>query len=66
MRSTGFGATLFLFPRLEYYNGGLDVRRCRLHRFPYIVAFLCLAEEIVVVAVSDARCDPSHWQERLQ
>ena len=49
----------FLFPRLEYYPGGLDVCRCRLHRFPFIVIFLCQGQEIVIVAVSDARRDPA-------
>jgi plasmid stabilization system protein ParE len=53
-------------PRSECYNGDFDVRQCRLHRFPYVVVFRCTVEEVVVLAVSDARRDPSHWLERLK
>jgi hypothetical protein len=53
-------------PRMENYTGELDLRRCLLHRFPFLVLFLCQPDEIVIVAVSDVRRHPSHWLERLR
>jgi hypothetical protein len=56
-------------PRLlgpvENYTGPHELRRCWLHRFPYIVVFLLQSDEAVVIAVSDARRRPFYWLERL-
>lgn len=56
-------------PRLlglvENYTGRHELRRCLLHRFPYIIVFLIEADEAVVVAVSDGRRRPFYWLERL-
>jgi plasmid stabilization system protein ParE len=54
-----------LLARVENYAGPYDVRRCMLHRFPYIVVFLIHGEEAVVIAVSDARRRPFYWLDRL-
>ncbi len=56
-------------PRLlgpvEHYTGPRELRRCLLHRFPYIVVFLVQSDEAVVVAVCDVRRRPLYWLERL-
>lgn len=53
------------FPRLEYYLGGLEVRRCLMHRFPYAVIYVCRPDEIVVVAIAHTRRKPLYWLDRL-
>jgi plasmid stabilization system protein ParE len=41
-----------------------DIRRIRLHRFPYAIYFRVLDEEVVVVAVMHGRRHPRRWQSR--
>jgi hypothetical protein len=53
------------FGSLEGYSGPLEIRRCMLQRFPYVVVFLHRSEEIVAVAVSHARRRPLYWLTRL-
>jgi hypothetical protein len=50
---------------VENDTGPHELRRCLLHRFPYIVVFLVQSDEAVVVAVGDARRRPFYWLERL-
>jgi plasmid stabilization system protein ParE len=52
-------------PRLEYYVGPHDIRRQLVSRFPYVVVYLCRADDIVVVAVAHSRRRPLHWLNRL-
>jgi hypothetical protein len=52
-------------PLLEHLSGSAEIRRCLLHRFPYVVIFQCRPEELLVVAVSHVRRRPLHWLERL-
>jgi plasmid stabilization system protein ParE len=47
------------FPRLEY-----EVHRALLHRFPYGVYFLAVAEEIRVLAVLHRHRQPEMWKSR--
>jgi hypothetical protein len=54
-----------LFSRLESYTGRHEVRRCILHRFPFLVIFVCLPDEAIVVAITHVRRRPLHWLERL-
>lgn len=58
-----------LDPRLlgpvENYTGPHELRRCLMHRFPYIVVFLVRSDEAVIISVSDARRRPFYWLERL-
>lgn len=42
----------------------VDVRACRVHRFPYLVYFRVLSDRIEVLAVLHGSRHPSGWQER--
>jgi plasmid stabilization system protein ParE len=42
-----------------------DVRRARLHRFPYGLFYRILPDSLVVLACFHARRDPRRWQGRL-
>jgi plasmid stabilization system protein ParE len=53
------------FARLESYTGRYEVRRCVLHRFPYLIIFTCRPNEILIVAITHVRRRPLHWLERL-
>jgi len=50
---------------VEGFTGPHELRRCLLHRFPYIVVFMVKADEVVIVAVGDARRVPFYWLDRL-
>jgi plasmid stabilization system protein ParE len=41
-----------------------DIRKARVHRFPYLVHFVILERQISVIAVSHGRQDPRRWQRR--
>lgn len=41
-----------------------DVRRVRVRRFPYLVYFLVVGEQVIVFAVLHGRRDPQVWQTR--
>jgi plasmid stabilization system protein ParE len=41
-----------------------EIRRVRLHRFPYAIFYRILGEEIVVLAVMHGRRHPRRWQSR--
>jgi plasmid stabilization system protein ParE len=54
-----------LYPRVEHFSARDDVRRCLLHRFPYLVIYRHRPDEILVAAVSHVRRKPYYWLERL-
>jgi len=41
-----------------------DTRRALLRRFPYVVFYRLLGEEIIVVACFHAKRDPTQWRAR--
>ena len=41
-----------------------DIRRIRLHRFPYAIFYRILGDEVVVLAVMHGRRHPRRWQSR--
>jgi plasmid stabilization system protein ParE len=41
-----------------------DIRRIRLHRFPYAIYFRVLEDGVVVLAFMHARRHPRRWQSR--
>jgi plasmid stabilization system protein ParE len=41
-----------------------EIRRTRLHRFPYAIYFRVLEDEVVVLAVVHGRRHPRRWQSR--
>jgi hypothetical protein len=43
-----------------------DVRRFKLARFPYCVAFQDIGHEIVVIAIAHQKRAPFYWQERAK
>lgn len=45
------------------YTGG--ARRYLLHRFPYMVVFREVGDDIEVIAVAHARRRPGYWRSRL-
>lgn len=52
-------------PLLENYQGGHELRRCRLRRFPWTIIFLCRPDELLVVAVAHTHRRPLYWLDRL-
>jgi plasmid stabilization system protein ParE len=42
-----------------------EARRARVQRYPYVVIFQIMTEEIAVISVFHTSRDPSHWQARL-
>lgn len=53
------------WPRVEFYEGRHDVRRCFMYRFPFGVIFVRRPEEVVVVAVAHMRREPLYWLDRI-
>ena len=51
---------------VEGLDAPLDVRRVRVHRFPYQVVYMTLGEEIVVIAVAHDRRLPAYWAARTE
>ena len=51
-------------PRLEAWTGDEDIRRVILHRFPFVVVYEVLAEEIVIWCMTHTSRRPNHWQNR--
>ncbi len=43
----------------------LEIRRAKLHRFPFHIFFAVRDEEIVVIAVAHERRRPGYWSDRL-
>lgn len=41
-----------------------EIRRIRLHRFPYAIYYRLLADEAIVLAVMHGRRHPRRWQSR--
>lgn len=52
-------------PLWEHYHGAAEIRRSRLHRFPYVVIFVRSTDRIRVIAVSHTRRHPLYWLARL-
>lgn len=44
----------------------VQVRRCRMGRFPYGVVYAIEGEEVVVLAVSHLHRRPGYWRDRLR
>jgi plasmid stabilization system protein ParE len=42
-----------------------DVRRAKLRRFPYVVYYRVLTDQVVVIAVLHGRRDSQAWQSRV-
>jgi toxin ParE2 len=45
---------------------GENVRRCRLHRFPYGLIYQPDRNEVIIVAVAHSHRRPSYWRNRLK
>jgi plasmid stabilization system protein ParE len=41
-----------------------EIRRVRLHRFPYAIFYRILGDEVVVLAIMHGRRHPRRWQSR--
>ena len=41
-----------------------EIRRIRLHRFPYAIYFRVFGDEVVVLAIMHGRRHPRRWQSR--
>lgn len=41
-----------------------DIRKARVHRFPYVIYYVVLDEVISVIAIIHGRRDPTRWQRR--
>jgi hypothetical protein len=54
------------WPRVPGVSLGLNVRRCQVHRFPYWLVFIEVAEHLRVIAFAHARRRPGYWRRRLR
>ena len=54
------------FTQMNVGSKGREVRRCVLKRFPYLIIFEILSEEILVVAIAHSKRKPRYWKTRLQ
>ncbi len=52
------------FPRLETMPSTVNIRRCTLQRFPYILIFESSPQETVVLAVAHTSRRPNYWSGR--
>lgn len=43
----------------------MELRRCYMNRFPYVVIYGHEKDRIIIVAVSHARRKPKHWIDRI-
>jgi len=54
------------FPLLELRRNPGNIRRAKLRKFPIIVLYQLLADEIYVFAVAHTSQRPGYWRKRLQ
>jgi len=54
------------FARLRDTPPDLEIRRALLPRFPYLVIFIELADELRVLAVAHGKRRPGYWLDRLE
>lgn len=54
------------FPLLEYGRNPGNIRRARLKKFPLIVLYQVLDDELFVFAVTHTSQRPGYWQARLR
>ncbi|MBI5480585.1 MAG: type II toxin-antitoxin system RelE/ParE family toxin [Deltaproteobacteria bacterium] len=59
-------ATPSAWPRVPGVPVELDVRRCQVHRFPYSLVFVELADHLRVLAFAHVRRRPGYWRRRLR
>jgi plasmid stabilization system protein ParE len=53
------------FTRIPTEDEQREVRRCVLKRFPFLIAYEILADEILVVAIAHSKRKPKYWEDRL-
>lgn len=53
------------FTRIPTQDGQREVRRCVLKRFPFLIVYEVLPDEILVVAIAHAKRKPRYWEDRL-
>lgn len=49
---------------LAWPNSGADARKCLMTRFPYLVIYAVMPDEILVLAVGHQHRRPGYWRER--
>jgi plasmid stabilization system protein ParE len=54
------------FPLLELRRNPGNVRRARLHKFPFMILYQLLEDEIYVFAVAHTSQRPGYWRSRLR
>src|SRR5947209_5776177 len=52
------------FSRIETLSTPREIRRCVLHRFPYLVIYEIRTDEVIVLAVAHSGQRPNYWQHR--
>lgn len=52
------------FGRMETIRSRRDIRRCVLQKFPYIIVYEIIQDDIFVLAVSHASRRPNYWIRR--
>ena len=52
-------------PRWPRVRAPFEVRRAVVRKTPYVVVYMLLPDQIVVVAIAHTRKSPGYWRERL-
>ena len=50
--------------RIEHLESDRDIRRTRLRRFPYLIVYEHLREDVIILAVAHTSRRPSYWISR--
>jgi hypothetical protein len=54
------------FALYEGVRSKLGVRRALIERFPYVIAYKILSNEILVIAIAHASQRPAYWRRRAK
>ena len=54
------------FPLYEGVRAKLGVRRVLIERFPYVIAYKILTDEILIIGVAHASQRPAYWRNRAK
>lgn len=41
-------------------------RRCRIHRFPYVMVYVCLPDGVWIIALAHCKRKPRYWTDRIR
>lgn len=53
------------FPLAQGTSRQFEIHRCSVRRFPYVLFFLEMRDEVLILAIAHNRRQPSYWRSRL-